>query len=39
MGIVSEGIGGIHHMMFVPMLAFVGVLAFALLRLREGRAA
>ncbi|MBQ1498971.1 MAG: L-fucose:H+ symporter permease [Sphingomonas sp.] len=39
MGIVSEGVGGVHHMMFVPALAFVGVLAFAVLRLREGHAA
>lgn len=37
MGIVSEQIGGgVHHMMFVPMLAFAGVLVFAALRLREG---
>ncbi|WHU04951.1 L-fucose:H+ symporter permease [Sphingomonas sp. NIBR02145] len=38
MGIVSERIGGVHHMMLVPMLAFAGVLAFAVLRLREGPA-
>ncbi len=39
MGIVSEGVGGVHHMMFVPALAFVGVLAFAVLRLRKGHTA
>lgn len=38
MGIVSEHVGGVHHMMLVPMIAFAGVLGFALLRLREGRA-
>lgn len=38
MGLVSERIGGVHHMMLVPMLAFAGVLGFAVLRLREGLA-
>lgn len=38
MGLVSERVGGVHHMMLVPMLAFAGVLYFAAQRLREGRA-
>ncbi len=29
MGLVSDSVGGIHHMMVVPMLCFVVVLAFA----------
>lgn len=37
MGLVSERVGGVHHMMLVPMLAFAGVLYFAVQRLREGR--
>jgi FHS family L-fucose permease-like MFS transporter len=37
MGLVSDRIGGVHHMMAIPMLCFLVVLGFAVLVLRQAR--